>query len=130
MARGTGPIAKANAAGARLNLKPPTLPPSETPVFDPERLAGQTYSAEGGMGFVQGKNFFNSVGHFVREAPEAQWYFPTAVQEENNRKDRARHRQIFGKKAGAAQNTPALPAKLLQAARENGIAAAAEAWAE
>jgi hypothetical protein len=143
MARGTGPIAKANTAGARLALRPevgsaadeekssPAVAiPLVTPVFDPERLAVQSYSAEGGMGFIQGKNFFTSAGKFVREMPEAQWYVTTPEQEENNRKDRARHRQLFGKRAGAAHNAPALPPKLLQAARENSRAAAAEAWAE
>src|ERR1700683_3175776 len=69
MARGTGPIAKANTAGARLELRPKVgsaadeeksspavATPLVTPVFDPERLAVQSYSAEGGMGFIQGKN--------------------------------------------------------------------------
>ena len=124
------------AGGSTLSIKPQAAPepevtkPAETPVFDPERLAVQTYSAEGGMGFIQGKNIFGSSGRFIREAPEAQWYTTTPEQEENNRKARARNRMIFGKRAGPAQNQPALPLKLIQAARENSIAAAAEALAE
>jgi hypothetical protein len=104
--------------------------PAEAPVFDPERLAVQSYSAEGGTGFIQGKNFFNASGKFVRELPESAWYITTAVQEENNRKARARNRQIFGRKAGEPVNAPALPAKLLEVSRENARASAAEALAE
>lgn len=109
---------------------PVAAKPTEVPVFDPERLAVQTYSAEGGQGFIQGKNFFTSNGRFVREAPENLWYITTPVQEENNRKARARHRQMFGRKAGPVNNAPALPAKLLQVSRENAMALAAEARAE
>jgi hypothetical protein len=108
----------------------PMPKPLVEPVFDPERLAVQSYSAEGGMGFVQGKNFFTSTGKFVRELPESAWYITTPEQEENNRKARARQRQIFGKKAGTPDNAPALPTKVLNALRENGRAAAAEALAE
>lgn len=122
-------------ARATLSLKPrvesKVEEPVETPVFDPERLAVQTYSAEGGQGFIQGKNFFGSNGRFIREAPENLWYICTPEQEENNRKQRARQRQIFGKKAGTTTGgVPSLPAKLLQAARENAGARAAEALAE
>ena len=88
---------------------PAVATPLVTPVFNPERLAVQTYSAEGGMGFIQGKNLFGSSGVFIREVPEGQWYITTPEQEENNRKARARNRQIFGNKVGAARNAPALP---------------------
>jgi hypothetical protein len=110
--------------------EPESAKPVETPVFDPERLAVQTYSAEGGQGFIQGKNFFGSTGAFIREAPENLWYITTPVQEENNRKARARNRQIFGNKTGVVINAPALPAKLLQMSRENARASAAETLAE
>lgn len=112
---------------------PPPRPaaPVEVPVFDPELLAVQTYSAEGGPGFIQGKNFFNSTGKFLREAPEALWYITTPVQEENNRRARARQRQIFGVKAGAPKNNEsALPATLLAISRENALVRAAESLAE
>jgi hypothetical protein len=129
--------ARLSKRGSSLSLTPREVvpapepaKPAEMPVFDPERLAVQTYSAEGGMGFIQGKNFFGANGRFIREAPESQWYICTPEQEENNRRARARQRQIFGKKAAPAQNTPSLPLKLLQAARENSVAAAAEAFAE
>ena len=136
--------ARLNQKGSALSLTPRELGiavdegkpspavaiPLVAPVFDPERLAVQSYSAEGGLGFIQGKNLFTSTGKFLQEVPEAQWYITTPVQEENNRKARARQRQIFGKKAGVTQSGPALPAKLIQAARENSMAAAAEALAE
>jgi hypothetical protein len=122
--------------GSSLSITPPAAPqpevskPVEVPVFDPERLAVQSYSSEGGSGFIQGKNFFNSIGKFIREVPESQWYITTPEQEENNRKARARTRQMFGTKAAPAKNAPALPHKLLKAAHENAVAAAAEALAE
>lgn len=106
-------------------------PPAEVPVFDPERLAVQTYSAEGGQGFIQGKNHFSSSGKFIREMPEAQWYITTPEQEKNNRRARARQRQIFGRPAASTKTfEPAIPAKLLKDARENMQALAAERWAE
>ena len=110
--------------------RPAVAIPLVTPVFDPERLAVQSYSPEGGMGFVQGKNFFSASGKFVRELPESAWYITTPIQEENNRKARARQRQIFGRKAGSPNNAPALPVKLLNALHENARASAAEALAE
>jgi hypothetical protein len=100
-----------------------------TPIFDPERLAVQSYSGAA-QGFIQGKNFFGPTGNFIRELPEAEWYITTAEQEENNRKARARQRQLFGKKPGEASNAPGLPAKLLTMARENTRALAAEGLAE
>lgn len=108
----------------------PAPTPVEVPVFDPERLAVQSYSAEGGMGFVQGKSLFSSTGKFIRELPESAWYVTTPEQEENNRKARARHRQIFSRRSVEAVNAPMLPAKLLSMSRENTRALAAEALAE
>ncbi len=118
--------------GSTLTLKPRVLEPEavvETPVFYPERLAVQSYSGAS-QGFIQGKNFFGPTGNFIRELPEDQWYITTPEQEENNRKTRARQRQMFGKRAGVQDNVPALPAKLLTMVRENTQALAAEAWAE
>lgn len=108
----------------------PAPEPVETPVFDPERLAVQSYSAEGGMGFIQGKNLFSSSGTFIRELPEAAWYVTTPEMEENNRKARARNRQIFSRRSVDAISAPALPAKLLSMSRENTRALAAESLAE
>jgi hypothetical protein len=110
--------------------RPAVATPLVTPIFDPERLAVQSYSAEGGMGFIQGKNFFNASGRFVRELPESAWYVTTPEMEENNRRARARQRQVFGRKVGESHNAPALPLKLLNAARENARASAAESLAE
>jgi hypothetical protein len=117
-------------APAPVVVAAPPAPAGPLPVFDPERLAVQSYSAEGGMGFIQGKNLFGASGKFVRELPESAWYITTPVQEENNRKARARQRQIFGQKAGEARNVPALPIKLLNMLRENTRALAAESLAE
>jgi hypothetical protein len=128
-ARPAGTLAPTPAPVA-ISAPAPSGPPKFDPVFDPERLAVQSYSAEGGMGFIQGKNFFNASGKFVREMPESAWYVTTPEMEENNRRARARQRQIFGRKTGEAHNGPALPLKLLNAARENARASAAESLAE
>jgi hypothetical protein len=108
----------------------PAQPGAPMPVFDPDRLAVQTYSAEGGQGFIQGKNYFSSNGKFIREVPEAQWYITTPEQEENNRKARARYRQVFGRKANVPANDPAMPKSLLEASRENAHARNAERLAD
>lgn len=100
------------------------------PVFDPERLAVTTYSAEGGAGFIQGKNMFARTGKFLGEAPQHLWYITTPEQEENNRRARARQRMKFSTHVNAAVNRAAIPDKLLDVARENARALAAEAFAE
>jgi hypothetical protein len=118
--------------GSRLSLTPKTVQepePAETPVYDPEALAVQTYGAEG-AGFIQGKNFFTANGKFIREVPKEQWYITTPEQEANNRKARAKQRAMFAGKGVAVRARPAIPEKLLDASRENARAFAAETLAE
>jgi hypothetical protein len=100
-------------------------PKREVPVFHPERLAAQA-AWSGGSCFVQGKNMFSLKGAFISEAPEHLWYITTPEQEENNRRVQLR------KKAATAPRTKegAVPAKVIELARENARALAAEAYAE
>ena len=122
-----------NTSGLRRGSAPTAPRPSfvevETPVFDPEALAVQTYG-DAGLGFVQGKNYFTAAGTFVRELPEAQWYVTTPEMEANNRKARAKWRALTMGKQLAAKVSPAIPDKLIEAARENALAYSAEALAE
>jgi hypothetical protein len=123
-------MARNRGSTLSLPIKAEPIPePVKTPVFDPERLAVQSYSGAA-QGFIQGKNFFGPTGNFIRELPESEWYITTPEQEENNRRARARARQLISRRAVDALNTPALPDKLLSIARENTRAFAAEALAE
>lgn len=116
------------AGGARpllkLGAKAPAAP-KETPVFFPDRLAAQV-GTDGGSYFVQGKNLFSMKGAFVKEAPENLWYFPTEVQEAQNRAKKARARAAIIH----APREEAIPDKVVEIARENARALAAEAHAE
>lgn len=102
-------------------------PAKDVPVFYPDNLSAQV-GTDGGNYFVQGKNLFTVKGVFVKEAPENLWYLPTPQQEANNRaaKSRQRAAQVFAPRAEAQ----AVPDKVLDAARENARALAAEAHAE
>lgn len=108
----------------------PPLPPEVVPVFDPEALAVQSYSAEGGLCFIQGKSLFTQAGNFLRALPESQWYVTTPEMEANNRKARAKQRAMFMGKGIAAKGGSSVPDTLLEAAKENARAFRAEALAE
>jgi hypothetical protein len=108
---------------------PPKAEPVETPVFDPERLAVQTYSAEGGQGFIQGKNYFSVSGKFIRQVPESQWYVTTPEMEHNNKVARARWRAMTTQKPRMAVNAP-LPGRLEELSRERAQILAAETLSE
>lgn len=97
-----------------------------SPVFNPERLAAQVCTDRGAC-FVQGKYLFTLKGVFVGEAPKELWYLPTAEQEENNRKARAKFR---AREIAKRVPKPAIPDKVIEASRENAQARAAEEWAE
>lgn len=118
---------KFTTEGRSLSRESSAPEPAVVPVFDPEALAVQTYG-EGGLGFVQGKNFFTSGGKFVKTLPEGQWYKTTPEMEANNRKARAKQRAMFAGKS--APKGPQLPDKLIDIARENSRVLAAESLAE
>lgn len=106
-------------------LKPERPAVEETPVFKPERLAAQVGSDSGQTCFVQGKHLFTLKGAYVGVAPEHQWYFPSEQEEINNARTKAKQRQFFNKVPERSGAT-ALPQKVLNAARENAQALAAE----
>lgn len=106
---------------------PPAEQPKEVPVFDPDRLAAQV-GTENGAYFVQGKNLFSLKGVFVKEAPENLWYITTEEQEANNRKAKARSRANVIHLPRS--NEAAIPDKVVEIARENARALAAEMHAE
>lgn len=101
--------------------------PKELPVFYPDNLAAQV-GTDGGSYFVQGKNLFSLKGAFVSEAPEHLWYVTTPQQEENNRRTKARGKAAIVHSAAAP--APSVPEKVVNMARENARALAAEAHAE
>ena len=79
-----------------------------------------------GVKFVQGKNFFNAVGKFVREAPKECWLAPLTAEQESDRRARMRKNgQVIGKRPPEAE----MPKHLVDAMRENALAQAAEAGA-
>lgn len=101
--------------------------PKDVPVFYPDRLAAQV-GTDSGTYFVQGKNLFTLKGAFVEEAPENLWYITTEKQEANNRQAKSRARAaITHLPASSAQ---AVPDRVIEAARENARALAAEVHAE
>jgi len=100
-------------------------PKREVPVFHPERLAAQA-AWSGGSCFVQGKNMFSLKGAYIGEAPEHLWYITTPEQEENNRKAQLRKKAALAPRAKEG----AVPSKVIELARENARALAAEAYAE
>jgi hypothetical protein len=113
---------------------PPVAPaevapvPQEVPVYDPERLAAQVSTDSGRACFVQGKSLFTMKGAYLGEAERHHWYFPSEVEEENNRRTQARKRMIG--KIAAKATAPSLPQKVLDAQRENAMALAAEQSSE
>jgi len=126
----------ADGALPRLGRKPaaPAKPapapqaPAEVPVYDPNKCA----QLVGGLGLVQGKNVFHEHGGhgFIREAPKEHWYFLTPEQERNYSIQMAKQRQAMSPLSRRSAPPPAMPEKLVQIARENAQAAAAEAYSE
>jgi hypothetical protein len=110
--------------GAKKEAQPE---PKDVPVFDPDALAAQA-GTDSGTYFVQGKNLFTLKGVFVKEAPENLWYITTPQQEANNRAAKARQRAsaVFNTRSEAQ----AVPDKVLEMAKENARAFAAESHAE
>ena len=116
----------AAAAKSALTAEPPAASPA--PIFDPEKLAVQTYS-DAGLGFIQGKNYFTVAGVFVREVPESSWYLTTPEMERNNKIARAKQRARTVR--GAVQQADAvLPDKVLVVAQENAQVLRAETLSE
>jgi hypothetical protein len=121
MAGGARPLLK---LGAKIEAQPV---PKDVPVFEPDRLSAQV-GTDGGAYFVQGKNLFSLKGVFVKEAPENLWYVTTPEQEANNRKAKSRARAAVVNLPSSRE--PQLPDRVVEAARENARAYAAEALAE
>ena len=119
------------AQGARPTLKlkrpePVVEAPKDIPVYDPEKACAHV----GGVGMVQGKNVFDPGSkRFLREAPKEAWYFLTPEQEQNYKRQMAKQRQLFSRNLPQTA-PPAVPNKVIQIAKENAQAAAAEALAE
>jgi hypothetical protein len=124
------PVSVKQEAAPQRSSEPLPAPakPVVIPVFDPEMLAVETYG-DGGIGFIQGKNYFTRGGAFVRELPEAQWYLTTPEMERNNKIARAKWRAVT-RGSAQAQRAANVPDKLVQISRENARVLAAEALAE
>lgn len=107
------------------------ITPEAPPAFDPERLAAQVGSGAGLPAFVQGKHLFTTAPphRYIGEAPKNLWYFPSEIEEANNRRTRAKQRQLSNRvpQRGGA---PPLPQRTIDAQRENAMALAAETHAE
>ena len=121
-------VRRVAAAAVKLAQVVDVPTPIATPVFDPEKLAVQTYG-DAGLGFIQGKNYFTAHGHFVREAPEKSWYLTTPEMERNNKIARAKwHARTM---RGAVPHVGAvLPDKVIVAAGESMQILRAEALSE
>jgi hypothetical protein len=121
-------VRRVAAAAVKLTQVVEKPAPIATPVFDPEKLAVQTYG-DAGLGFIQGMNYFTSNGNFVRELPERSWYLTTPEMERNNKIARAKQRARTMR--GTVPHVGAvLPDKVIVAAGESMQILRAEALSE
>lgn len=114
----------ANGAKPTLSRKPAA--PAVVPVYDPTMCS----ELRGGVGLVQGTNVFTEIGHkFLKTLPQEQGYFLTPEQQINYKRQMAKQRQMLSPLSVKAPPEP-IPDKVIEVARENAMALAAESYAE
>jgi hypothetical protein len=125
VAKGTLSLKRKPATPAE--AAPAPLAPEKVPLYDPNKCS----ELRGGVGLVQEQYVFNpSGGHgYVRTLPKEQGYFLTPEQQVNYARQMAKQKQAVSPISRAAP-PPAMPEKMIQMARENAQALAAENFSE
>ena len=94
-------------------------------MYDPKKCS----ELRGGVGLVQEDNVFHEQSKgFVRKLPREQGYYLSPEQQLNYTKQLAKQKQALSPLSRSAP--PAMPEKIVQVARENAQALAAESLAE
>lgn len=112
-----------------LSLKKESPPQSaetedfEIPQFDPDAHHGEVMGVDG-VRWVQGRNYFDNLQRFVKQAPKEAWMAPLTADQEIDRRQRVAHnrRVALGRRTAEAP----LPEHVIRSRQENARAEAAE----
>ena len=87
---------------------------------------GEVYGDADGARYIQGKNYYDHLGNFLREAPKHAWLPElTAEQEDDRRRQMQANKKFFGS-ARPRLNDTGVPQTVVNNERENAQARAAE----